>query len=258
MRSQDLLIFRQHRPWPYPETPWIMTQTWYNLLFAHWPIPAHMLRPFIPACFELETFEGQAWLGVVPFGMADVRLRNVPKAPLTHRFLELNVRTYVRMEDKPGVYFFSLDAANEIAVWTARLWFNLPYFDATMHMETAGSQISYHSRRIHRKAPAAQFAGTYAPVGNIFQSQPGSFDYWLTERYCLYTTDRKQRPYRGEIHHLPWPLQRAEADIRQNTMALASQIDLPPIAPILHFAAYLNVLIWPLVPVNPNMHPTST
>jgi len=246
MHNQELLKVTAHRPWSYPDRSWIMTQTWYNLLFAHWPIAPEVLRPLIPACFELDTFEGQAWLGVVPFGMRDVRLRFMPNIPFTHRFLELNVRTYVIMEGKPGVYFFSLDAANAIAVWTARLWFNLPYFEAKMSLRRNGAQINYHSERRHRNAPPAQFSGSYAPNSDVFSAQPGTVDYWLTERYCLYTLDRSQRPYRGEIHHLPWPLQYAEADIQENTMTQAHQIQLPKTKPLLHYARVLKVLIWSL------------
>jgi len=223
-----------------------MTQTWHNLLFAHWPVPQEMLRPMIPACFELDTFVGQAWLGVVPFRMSQVRLRWLPPLPSTQAFPELNVRTYVTFAGKPGVYFFSLDAASSIAVTVARLWFNLPYFRARMSLLAEESHIHYHSQRVHRHAPPATFIASYAPVAEVFTAQPGTLDHWLTERYCLYTVDRQQRPYRGEIHHLPWPLQRAEAAIEQNTMALAQNIQLPETTPVLHYAHYLEVLIWPL------------
>lgn len=245
MHNQDLLNALAHRPWSLPEGPWVMTQTWHNVLFAHWPIPPEVLRPIIPACFDLDTFDGQTWLGIVPFRMSNVRFRFIPPVPFTHSFPELNVRTYVASAGKPGVYFFSLDAASAMAVLAARLWFNLPYFHAQMSLAAEGSQIHYRSQRKHNNAPSADFVGSYLPASDIFTAQPGTLDHWLTERYCLYALDHRRRPYRGDIHHLPWPLQRAEATIQQNTMALAQQIRLPDTAPLLHYAHYLKVLIWP-------------
>ena len=243
---QSLLTQTDHRPWPLPTGPWVMTQRWHNLLFAHWPLPVEALRPLVPACFDLDTFEGQSWLGIVPFRMSNVRWRWLPAVRGTDRFPELNVRTYVTAGGKPGVYFFSLDAANTLAVWTARRWFNLPYFNAQMSLQEINGRVHYSSRRTHRKASPATFLGEFGPIGDVFAARPGSLEYWLTERYCLYTVDRHGRPYRGEIHHLPWPLQPGQADLERNIMASAAGLDLPQSAPILHYAHFLEVLIWPL------------
>lgn len=249
----SIVKINAHRPWPLPRGPWVMTQQWLDLLFAHWPIPVEMMRALVPPQLKVETWEGTAWVGVVPFRMQGVRPRLVPAMPWLSAFPELNVRTYVKVRDrgvdKTGVYFFSLEAANPVAVTIARSTFKLPYFHARMALtETAGT-IHYRSHRTHRNAPAAEFVGSYAPTGAVYQSTPGSFDAWLTERYALYTVDQRGRVYIGEIHHIPWPLQPATAYIEINTMAQASGLTLPGVAPILHFVRHLDVVVWPLRPV---------
>jgi uncharacterized protein YqjF (DUF2071 family) len=244
-------IVRQtaHRTW-LPAGPWVMAQTWRDLLFAHWPIAPAIMRSLIPPSLELDTFGGEAWLGVVPFRMTGVRPRWLPAGPWLSHFAELNVRTYISMTDrgvvKPGVFFFSLDAANPLAVQIARSFFMLPYFNAQMMLLNDGDAVHYLSRRTHRNAPAALLSASYRPTGAIYQSQPASIDQWLTERYALYTVDRAGHPMIGEIHHLPWPLQPAQADLSLNSMAQAAGITLPEVAPILHFARSIDVAIWPL------------
>ncbi len=243
-----LLSHTSHRPWPLPPGPWVMKQTWYNLLFAHWPMAASELRARIPEPLEMDTFDGQGWLGVVPFGMSNVYPRFTFPVPGLSHFLELNVRTYVRAGDKPGVYFFSLDAANPIAVEVARRWYQLPYFNARMKMRSGGEWIEYHSCRTHRNAPSAEFAGRYRPSGAVYHSQRGSLEHWLTERYCLYTVVNGAVS-RGEIHHLQWPLQQAEAEIKVNTMTMTHGLALPDIPPLLHFARWLETVEWAIGPV---------
>ena len=233
-----------HRPWALPERRWIMAQTWRDLLFAHWPIPVDVLRAKVPEPLALDLFEGQAWLGIVPFRMTGVRMRGTPALPWLSAFPELNVRTYVTVGSKPGVYFFSLEAANPVAVRAARAWFGLPYYHARMSLEDDGATIRYRSRRTHRGAEPADFAASYGPVGAVERTVPGSLEHWLTERYCLYTVDRRGRIHRGEVHHDPWPLQRAEWDVETNGMAAAHGITLPDVAPLCHFARRLDVVVW--------------
>jgi len=240
-----IISHTSHRPWPLPAGPWVMTQTWYNLLFAHWPVPARELRARIPAALEIDTFEGQAWIGVVPFGMSNVFPRYAFPVPGLSFFLELNVRTYVKLGDKPGVYFFSLDAANPIAVEIARRWYRLPYYHARMRMRAEGDGVRYTSSRLHRGAPPAEFRAHYRPTGPAYPSQRGSLEHWLTERYCLYTV-WGEAVYRGEIHHAPWPLQPAEAEIEVNTMTEPHGQRLPDAPPLLHFARRLETLEWPI------------
>ena len=231
-----------------------MKQTWNDLLFAHWPIPIAQLRPLVPDGLVIETFDGQCWIGVVPFWMSGIRGRGLPTVPGFSRLPELNVRTY-------GVYFFSLDITSHLAVWGARTFYHLPYFHAAMHCREEGGRILYSSTRdslagadtrSHRSPDGrpplhqpAEFVGSYRPIGPPRIRDKGSLEDFLTARYCLYTVHQNQI-YRCDIHHLPWPLQDAETSIERNTMAAAAQIALPESLPLLHFSKTLEVLIWPL------------
>ena len=242
----QILTDVSHRPWPLPGGPWIMTQSWHDLLFAHWPVEARVLQEKLPAGLAVDTFNGQAWIGVVPFRMTNVAPRGVPVVPFVSSFLELNVRTYVRLHGKPGVYFFSLDANSAIAVAAARTLFHLPYFVATMNVAQQRGEFVYTSTRQTGQGGAAEFAATYQPIGYAVTPEPGSLEYFLTERYCLYTVDSTSRVRRLEIHHPPWPLQAAEARIAVNTMADVAGIRLPSTAPLLHFAKRQDAVAWPL------------
>jgi hypothetical protein len=237
-----LLRSTAHRPWPVPDRPWIMQQTWHDLLFMHWPIPPGQIRALVPPQLELDTFDNLSWIAVVPFWMSGIRRRGLPPIPGLSRFPELNVRTYVRVEDKPGVYFFSLDAASSIAVWAARTFFKLPYFHAEMRSEERAGEIVYSSRRFRG---GTEYCGRYRPAAYVQLRDKGTLEYFLTERYCLYTV-ADGRVFRGDIHHQRWPLQDASAEVTINTMATASGILLPDTPPVLHFAKRLDVLIWPL------------
>jgi len=231
-----------HRPWPLPSGPWIMEQTWNDLLFAHWPVSPEIVRPLVPSVLSLDTFEGQCWVAVTPFQMTGIRLRWLPPLPGLSRFPELNVRTYVSFRGKPGVYFFSLDAGSRAAVWAARVTYRLPYFHARMNVEQhEGDWIAYRCRR----DSDAEFHAKYRPRAPIELRSPGTLANWLTERYCLYTVYRNS-VFRAEIHHQQWPLQDAETEISENTMAIAAGIKLPEVPPLLHFSEKLLVLIWPL------------
>jgi uncharacterized protein YqjF (DUF2071 family) len=227
----------------------------------HWPVPVELLRPHVPATLEIETFEGSAWLGVVPFRMSGVRPRLVPPIPGMSAFPELNVRTYVKpagapgaggksnpAADKPGVWFFSLDATNRLAVRGARWGFCLPYFDANISCNVNGSTntptVHYSSRRTHKGAAPAELEMEYRPVGKADPAQPGSLDYFLTERYCLYSAAKDGRTYRCEIAHAPWPLQPADATTRRNTMTRQLGFEPPDGAPLLHYADYQEVVAW--------------
>ena len=245
--SQAKRVMQQtaHRPWPLPKKPWVLSMRWHDLLFLHWPVRSELIRPLIPRALELETFDGSCWIGVVPFRMSGVRPRYVP-VPLA--FPELNVRTYVRTPDRSGVWFFSLDATNWLAVRVAR-WSGLPYYDAQMKVEVKGEVVDYESVRVHRKAPAAELKVSYRPTGPAYHAVPGTFDHWLTERYCLYGAVKPDRVVYGEIHHPPWPLQPAEAELHANTMAQPLGIELPDTNPICHFARYQEVVAWPIVPI---------
>jgi len=231
-----------HRPWPMAQTPWVMTQTWHDLLFAHWRIDPSLLRPKVPPPFELDLFDREAWIGIVPFRMSNVGPRGVASLPWVSEFPELNVRTYVRVGDRPGVYFFSLDAGSALAVRAARFLLNLPYFAAAMNVTASGTEIAYESRRLDNEQ--AELRADYGPVGAVFEAAEGALEYFLTERYCLYHVTRHGTPYRMEIHHPSWPLQRAQAEIRRNGMAAASGLTLDDAPPLLHFVKRQDVVAW--------------
>lgn len=195
----------------------------------------------IPPGLTLDTFAGEAWVGVIPFDIALLAPRGAP-CGLHLSFLELNVRTYVTVDDKPGVWFFSLDAASPTAVRLARATYHLPYFRAHMQLRQEDEWIAYSS---HRDLGNAAFRGRYHPVGPSQVNTPGSLEHWLTERYCLYAASRTGRLFRGEINHSPWSLQPAEASIELNTMAAVHNISLVG-QPLCHFARQLDVVAWPL------------
>jgi uncharacterized protein YqjF (DUF2071 family) len=244
MRMSAILQENAHRPWPLPAGPWVMAQSWHDLLFAHWPVDAENLRSLLPPRLQIDAFDGQAWLAVVPFHMSGVRLRGAPAMPWLSTFPDLNVRTYVTYGGKPGVWFFSLDAGNALAVTIARTWFHLPYFRARMSCTERDGWIHYRSERTHRGASAALLEGRYRSMGEVFSPQPGTLEHFLTERYCLCTTDRRGQIIRGEIQHRPWPLQLAEAEFERNTMAESLGLTLTSL-PLLHFARRQDVLVWP-------------
>jgi uncharacterized protein YqjF (DUF2071 family) len=233
-----------HRPWSLPDGPWIMRQSWHDLLFAHWPVAVDEMRKLIPQGLELDLFDRQAWLGIIPFHMTNVAPRGVPALPFVSAFPELNVRTYVQEGGKPGVYFFSLDAGSALAASAGRTLFGLPYHTATMTVAVQACDVRYHSRRLAGTGPGAEFKARYRPVGPLSVAAPGTLEYFLTERYCLYTTDASSHMRRLEIHHLPWHLQMAEAEIETNTMATAAGLRLPSMAPRLHFTKRQDMIAW--------------
>jgi uncharacterized protein YqjF (DUF2071 family) len=239
-----------HRPWPLPQGPWLMAQTWSDLLFAHWPLPPEQLSGLLPPGVEPDLFDGSAWLGVTPFEVRGLRLHGTPAVPLLSRFAETNVRTYVTFGGKPGIWFLSLDAASRLAVLAARRAYRLPYFHAAMEIARAGDgeRIRYASRRTSSDGEPAELAIAYGPTGPPAVAAPGTLDHFLTERYCLYALDADRRLLRAEIHHPPWPLQPARAAVERLTMAEPYRIrlDMPPA--LLHFARRQDVVIWPLAP----------
>jgi len=228
---------------------------WRNLLFAHWPVPRELLRPLVPSALEIDAFEGEAWIGIVPFGMAGVRIRRLPSVPGTTTFPELNVRTYVLPrhdnaagERKPGVWFFSLDAASRLVVRVARRWYGLPYFVARMRIDAPpvvapATPVRYTSERTHAHASPAALDVVYAPVGPPVRSHANTLEHFLTERYFLFAQSAGVLRA-AAVKHVPWPLQPAAADFRSNTMTAPLGISLPDTPPLLHYAARLDVLAW--------------
>jgi uncharacterized protein YqjF (DUF2071 family) len=223
---------------------WAIRMRWSELLFAHWAVDASAVQRLIPAGLEVDLFEGRCYVGAVPFLMDGVTPRLIPALPRLHAFPELNLRTYVTVGGIPGVWFFSLDAGQKLAVRTARRFFHLPYFDARFEIKLQGDRVSYSAVRTHRAAPAAAFSASYQPTGPVYRSEAGTLDAWLTERYCLYAADTAGRIYRGKIEHEPWPLQPAEATLHTNTLGDWLGIEMIGDPATLHFAKSLDVRAW--------------
>jgi uncharacterized protein len=229
-----------HRPWPLPPRGWVMGQTWEDLLFAHWRVPVEAVRQHVPEGLDVDVHDGSAWLGIAPFRLTGLRARGMLPIPYVSSFLELNVRTYVSAEEKPGIWFFSLDASSRVAVELARRTYKLPYFHARMSASKRGEWVDYECARIGEAGRV--FSGRYRPTGPVSHAEPGSLEWFLAERYCLYTTDARGSLARAEIHHDLWPLQPAEAEIE---LASISPVELHG-DPVLHFSRRQDAVIWPL------------
>lgn len=227
-----------------PSRPWAGQMRWCDLAFLHWPVSSVAIRHLVPLELQIDTYDGAAWVGVVPFRMEGVRLRAAPPVPTAHAFPEINVRTYVSAAGRAGVWFFSLDAASKLAVRGARFLYNLPYFDAEISVESDGDTVSYHSIRRHRGAPPAEFKARYRPIGPAHEAPSGSLEHFLVERYCLFMHDERRGLGLLDIDHEPWSLHRAAAEVAVNSMAEASGIHLPWEEPLLHFARTLAVRAW--------------
>jgi hypothetical protein len=243
-RMHELLTETTHRPWPVPDSRWIMEQTWRDLLFAHWAYPVDEVRAVMPKQLPLDTFDGMAWVGVVPFLLNNLRARGLPALPAASSFPELNVRTYVTLDNKPGVYFFSLDAANLLAVMGARILFHLNYLHAEMNIAQTPTGIEYTSKRIDKRGRPACFRAHYAAAGAVEIPQPGTLEHFLTERYCLYAVRRSTTVYRLEIHHRPWLLQPAEAELDARDMLRAADLSVRQGPPLLHFSSVQKMIGW--------------
>jgi len=220
----------------------VMHQTWRDLLFAHWEVPAGALGRLLPAGLAPDLFGGRAYLGVVPFRMTGVRLAGLPPLPGPGAFPELNVRTYVRRGGESGVWFFSLDAASRLAVEVARRWFGLPYFHARMACVAQGEALDYASRRVDRRGTPAVLRVRYEPCGPPAVAAPGSLDDFLTNRLVLFAPGRGGRLLRAAVEHAPWPLQPASAGFVENSMAEGLGLPLGG-EPRLLFARRLDVRV---------------
>ncbi|WP_028775541.1 YqjF family protein [Shimazuella kribbensis] len=230
-----------HRPWSLPTGPWIMTQSWEKLLFAHFPVEPDWIQSRIPAPLELDTFKGQAWISIVPFQMNHIRFRFLPSFPGASLFPELNVRTYVTYEGKKGVYFLHIDADHHFAVWVANKLAYLPYSYAKIDWQEQNERIHFACYRHNQLS----FEASYHPISSAEPAKVGSIDHWLMERYCLYTTHNKNL-YRCEIHHQPWFIQQAKVKIVHNSIFDFHQLTIKKTNPLFHYAHHIKVWAWPL------------
>ncbi len=229
-----------------PDGSPVMYQSWGDLLFMHWRVPAETLRRAIPDRLEIDTFEGEAWVGVTPFTLWGVRPVLVPALPLVSEFHEINVRTYVHLDGVPGVWFFSLDANSALAVTGARTLFRLPYFYADIKRERTDDTTVFMSSREGESAPHASFGATWKTGEELPEAEPGTLDFFLVERYCLYTGDAAGQLYRVRIHHRPWPLRRARVETYRSSMIEAAGLGSPAGTPVLHHGGPVDVEVWPL------------
>ena len=260
-RSHPAFAQTGHRPWPLPAGRWTWRQSWRDLLFAHWPVAVEAVRPLIPAGLEVQAFSdtsypvGTTWIAVVPFRMAGVMRRPLPDLPWVSAFPELNVRVYVTAGGKPGVFFFSLDATNPLVVAAGRTLFHVPSRWADIALRREGEWIEYEcvrkggGGRPQRSQKTSEvcravFRGRYRPVSDVYTAAPGTLEHFLTERYCLYAVAPDGTLSRTEVHHAPWPLQRAEAEIWENTMTAAGGLPVSGSPALLHFAKRIDVVVW--------------
>ena len=232
-----------HRPWALPPGPWKWRQTWGDVLFAHWPVPANILRPFVPSQLEIQEFKGTSWVGIVPFQMSGVMKRPLPDLPYFSRFPELNLRLYVEFDGKAGVWFLSLDASNAFAVWAARRLFHLPYHHAKMSLMNESGEYRFTSRRLD-SPKYLLFNAQYRPTGAASVASVGSLEHWLTERYCLYAQSPKGHLFRADVHHKQWELYPAEAEIYQNQLTTPFGFELSGKPALLHFSHDIDVIAW--------------
>ena len=242
--AASILFATAHRPWPAPMAPWVMTQRMNDLLFLHYALAPEAVRVLVPDVLTLDTYGQQAWVTVAALWINHLRPPGVPSLPWVSQLSQINVRTYVTFGGKPGVYFFSVDASKLPSIWGARMFYRLPYWQASIKVRgKGGAEIEYTSKRQHGPKPA-EFRCVYGPASDAsFHARPGSLEHFLAERYCLYSVSRK-RLYRAEIHHLPWELQDAAIDLRENTIATTAGVELPPQPEMALFARELKVLFW--------------
>lgn len=226
----------------------LLRQQWSELLFLHWPVPAELLQAHLPPRLRADTHLGQAWIGIVPFEMAKVRTRYTPQVPGTHQFLELNVRTYVHLDGVPGVWFFSLDATSPLAVWVARTFFHLPYLRATMRLDQPSAELrQFGATRTHGGAPPATFRATWKLGAPMPPSEPGSLEFFLTERYCLYASNKGHtKLYQGRVAHAAWPLRAAQLLHLESDLLEGHGLPTPAGKPVVHAGGPVQVELWPM------------
>jgi uncharacterized protein len=253
---QEYQVRTSHKPRPVPTGRWAMTQRWNDLLYAHWPVETAAVAVRLPEGLEVDTFEGTAWLGIAPFWMDRIKVRRGLTMPGLLSFPALNLRTYVRdrYTGTQGIYFFSLDASSLLAVGVARTLYQLPCNWAEMRLEPrAEREFSFYSRRRLSSRPVvfrARYRGL-GPTRKLAENRAGTLENFLTERYCLFSRNRAGQAVRANLHPVPWPLEEAEAEIEENSLAAVIGIRLPDREPVLHYSRRLAIYIWPKERVRP-------
>jgi len=205
----------------------LMYQSWSDLLFLHWRMEPEFIQSLLPAGLFVDCFQGDAFIGVVPFFMKNIRFRGTLSLPWISHFLELNLRTYVFDEaGMPGVWFLSLDCNQPIAVWAARTLFHLPYQHASMQATFEDSRtIDYRSHRVLPRGVLTESRFKYAYETDISYAQPGTLEFFLAERYLLFSVNTKGWVHKGQVHHTPYPL--CKVDVASNETDLFELNGLP-------------------------------
>lgn len=231
----------KRRPFPLPERPWVMTQTWHHLLFCHWPIEKEVIQELLPPELELDTYRGKAWLGVVPFKVKNMRMRGLPRVPYLHTVLQVNIRTYVTYKGISGIYFLTIDANKRLAVWGARIGALLPYRKASIRMTTRKDGIHFQSVSRELNQDKEKLDILYHPVSNAYTPSLNSLENWLFERYCFFVVHHK-KVYRGDIHHDRWQVKRADVKINHlPTNFIFSSIQNEPLC---HYTRKKQAFAW--------------
>lgn len=245
--SLTFLHTTEHRPYPMPQQPWIVRQDWIDLCFCHWEMEPQVLQKLLPNSLEIDTFEGKAYIGIVPFRMDKVRFRFVPSVPYISSFPELNIRTYVRFGEKHGVFFFSLDAHSQIAVWFGRRFFHVPYHYAHMQNISVENGWTYISKRISSSnsndAPAL-FEATQIPDGDTYYATEGSLLHFLTERYCFFSHRPDGKLICSDVHHAPWPIKNSNIEIVHNSLLQKFGIQNPQKPDLVHASSGVPIVGW--------------
>jgi uncharacterized protein YqjF (DUF2071 family) len=222
-----------------------MSQRWSSLLFLHWRVAPEVIRGLVPRRLDVDVFDGSAWISMTPFLITRARARWLPSIPGLSAFPELNCRTYVVMNGRSGVYFFSLDAGSRLAVEGARRFYHLPYFKARMSIESLPDEsTAYESVRSDSRSGPAEFRASYGARGEFGVPAPGSLDHWLVERYCLYAATQRGEVTRTEIHHRPWRVCEAWYEVVVNTVPAAAGLALPGRPDRVVFTEPLDVAVW--------------
>jgi uncharacterized protein len=235
-----------------PDEQVVMHQNWHHLLFLHWEVPVEELQRLVAPELTVDTFEGKAYVGLVPFTLTGVRPVMAPPLPWISNFHEINVRTYVHLRGRdPGIWFFSLDASSTIAVAAARAAYKLPYFHSQIEFTASTDPLPSIDFDAHRDDPTgtkpANARIRYMPMdGVINRASPGTIDHFLIERYILYTTDSEHHLHRARVHHEPYPFQRADVLECDETLIWAAGITRSQDNPLRHYSREVNVKVYPL------------
>ena len=224
-----------------------MRMTWRNLAFFHWPVDLQCIRALVPPALDVDTFDGRAWIGLVPFTMRDVGHTIWPWIPTMRHFHECNVRTYVSCGSVRGVYFFSLDATSRLAVWGARTFWHLNYKRSAIEISRRDDEVRYAVDRMDQ--PRAALRCVWRAGRPMPRSQPGELAHFLTERYSLLTVNRAGRPLQGRIHHHPWPLRQGEVIDLNDSLVSAAGINVASAGPpLVYHADEIRIEAWGLQP----------